>query len=304
MTSYVRKFLALLATGALLIGVLTYLPGDSVAANLTGGTYTYVINGEEANFPVDPLNQKAGLLLPTEVFESFGIQLTGTLSRKVTLKREAVTLGVTVGVPAVEVGEKTKSLPTFPVRLNGRVFLPADLLQYFGIEYILDGNFLSMRDGTSGQTVMNNLDDKTHEGLLQGLTFSNSVRADSNIYLNANFLVLTQEIVRSSGYDVDYGTRVRLLNLLATNTLVQVKLSNTGVKSGGLATAGLFLVDANRRQYDLASVFDLGEGLVSAKLAPGADRTGVLVFPKVPSQTLIYLYYDNNGAILGTVTNP
>jgi hypothetical protein len=60
-------------------------------------------------------------------------------------------------------------------------------------------------------------------------------------------------------------------------------------------------VDDHRNQYDVASVLDIGSGLVTNRLAPGADRVGVLVFAKVPSTTnTLSLFYDNNGSIIGT----
>jgi hypothetical protein len=52
-------------------------------------------------------------------------------------------------------------------------------------------------------------------------------------------------------------------------------------------------------------VIDLGQGLLSGKLAPGADRVGVLVFPKLkPNPGIVKLYYDGNPGDLGSWSNP
>jgi hypothetical protein len=90
---------------------------------------------------------------------------------------------------------------------------------------------------------------------------------------------------------------------LQTNTLVWVKTSNTGNKTGGLVTGTTFLIDNNRNQYEVTSVLDIGDGLLNGKIAPGADRAGVLVFPKLdPKASQVSLYYENNQATLGFFT--
>lgn len=305
MTASMRKLLALAASAALLVTVISVLPGDSTAANLTGGTYTYVVEGEEATFTVDPINRKDGLLLPAEVFPTFDITLEGALGRTVTLKKGEVTATVSLGTTFYQLNGKNDTLPTAPLRLNGRLFLPADLLKPFGVEYALDSTYVTMRDLSAGQPALKGAGQTEWATMRQGKFFSLSTRADSNIYLEAEYTLLTPELISATYFDIAYATRVKLHQLQQTNTLVLVKLSNsTYMKSGGLATNGLYLVDSQRRQVELAQVMEIGQGLLNTKLAPGADRMGVLVYPKVTAAGNLTLYYDSHNAGLGTFTNP
>lgn len=299
-----RKMVALIAAGALLLALMVSLPGNSYAANLTGGTYTYVINGEEETFAFDPVNRKDGLLLPAEVFQRFGVTVEGALTRTISLKKADLVAELTLGSTTFALGGQPEAVATAPLRLNGRLFLPADLLRHFGVEFSLDGTFVVMRDYVDGQPTVNQLSDADFSNLKSGRTLSASTKTDTNIYLTAEFTLLNEEMLAAANLDLSYGTRARLQGLVKTNTLVMVKLSNYAFKSGALVTSGVYLVDDKRNQYDLVSTADFGKGLITGKIAPGADRTGVLVFPKITGNAgTLTVYYDSNGGALGSFTS-
>lgn len=304
LTTMTRNWLAAALALALLAGLLGLLPGDSSAANLTSGTYTYVIGGEEVTYAIDPINRKDGLLLPAEVFSAFDIQVDGLMKREFTLTRDGVAVKASLGSPYIDVNGDAQSLTVGPIRLNGRVFLPADLLKQFAVEYVLDGTYVSFRDLAAGNPALTGTGVTEWSALKTNRSFTITVRADTSIYLNAEFILLTPEMIAATSLEVDYSTRVKLQNLQKTNTLLLVDLSNQQYRSGGLQTAGLYLVDHQRRQYEVTQVLDIGEGMLNAKLAPGADRMGVLIYPKVKPSGTITIYYDGQNSSLGTVINP
>lgn len=302
--SFLRQAVALIAASALLLTLVVSLPGSAGAANLTGGNYTYVINGEEETFAFDPVNRKDGLLLPAEVFQRFGVSVEGALTRTITLKKADVVATLTLGSTTFELQGQPEAVASAPLRLNGRLFLPADLLKHFGVEYSLDGTFVILRNYVGGDVASRELSDAEFNALKSARTFSASTRTDSSIYLTAEFTLLNEELLAAANLGISYGTRARLQGLLETNTLVMVKLSNTAFKAGALLTSGLYLVDSQRNQYELVSTVDFGKGSITSKIAPGADRTGVLVFPKVAGNAgTLTLYYDSNGATLGSFAN-
>lgn len=304
MNKTIRRVGLALGTGALVLALaLPFTTGKSDAANLTGGTYTYVINGEEVTFPFDPIVRKDGLLVPVEVFQQFGVTVDNPLNKSFSLKKNSVTATLTLGTTTYTLNGSNAAVATTPLRLNGRLFLPADLLKEFGVESSQDGNYVFLRAYVDGGATIKQTTDSDLTGFKMGRNFTTSVKLDSNGYANGEMTLLSQDILTSAALNISYGARARLQGMLATNTLVLAKLSNFTGKSGAMATAGTYLVDDQRTQYDLQQVIDIGNGLLSNKLAPGADRVGVLVFPKVNlTANNLVLYYDNNGGSLGTFT--
>lgn len=305
LSKHIKKVAALTAALLLMVAlVATMIGGGSAsAANLTGGQYTYVMNGEEFTFPVDPIIRKDGVLLPVEVFSQFGIKLEGALTRNATLTKDTVRAKLTVGSTTIDLNGDAETVATAPLRLNGRLFVPADLLKEFAIDFNQDGTMVVMRNYGEGTPSVKQGSATDVAALKSGRNFTASVKADSTIYLNGEFTLLTPDLVADASLNVSYGTRARLQNLLQTNTLLLVKLSNTSFKSGALVSASLYLVDDLRVQYDLSSVMDIGGGMINAKLAPGADRVGVVVYPRIAGTAkLLSVYYDNNNGFLGTFT--
>lgn len=300
-SKHLRTWVAALGIVALLIALVAATPTSTEAANLTGGNYTYLIDGEEVTFTFDPIARKDGLLLPTEVFQKFDITIEGATSRNITLSKAGVSAKLTVGSTTYMLNGQPKDVSTAPLRLNGRAFLPADVLQEFGVDMSQDGNYISLSNYTTKLFRVEKLSDEEWNSLKSFRGFTSMVKADSGVNIYGEFWMLNEQMITAENLNITYGNRARLLGLLETKTLVLVKLSNLSNKAGGLVTTGLFLIDNQRNQYDLASVVDIGYGLLNNKLAPSGDRYGVLAFPKLPSTTVnAILYYDNNGSSIGT----
>lgn len=302
----VRKPLAIAGILVLLAVIFVgALPSKSSAATLSSGSYTFLVDGEEVMFPFDPVARKDGLLFPVEIFARFGVTAVEAPPKTVTLaKGSDAAVVLTVGSTAATINGKAAAVATMPLRLAGRLFLPADVLKEFGVETIQDGTTLLFRTSPDNPAATTR-SDADWSLLKSGRVINASVKSDSGVWLTAEFTFLTPDIVKTTNLGLSYGTRARLLSYLQTNTLILVKLSNYLSKAGALVTAGLSLVDLSRNEYDLSGVLDIGSGLVNTRLAPGADRTGVLVFPKVqPGQTQVLLYYDTNGGNVGAFINP
>lgn len=302
MAKSMRKILAAVGVLALLLALVTSVPGTTSAANLTSGQYTYIVDGEEVTFTFDPVSTKAGMLLPIEVFQKFGITVDNPIGKSIVVSKDGTQARLTLGSTLVVMEGRSQSLVTAPLRLNGRIFVPADLLKDFGVEFTQDGNFLVLRSYVGKMPAAQQMADTNWAQLWALRSITNaSVKADTGVFLRADFALLSAEMINASNLGITYGMRARLLNMLESNTLVYVKLGNYSNKAGAMVTASTYLIDNNRNQYDVVSVMDLGSGLISNKLAPSADRTGVLVFPKVPANMVnVILYYDNNGSSIGT----
>jgi len=300
MTKTMKRLMMVLGTVALLVALVASMTSTTLAANLTGGTYTYLINGEEETFTFDPVVRKDGLLLPFEVFQKMGIKLEGMTEKTVTATKDTVAAKVTIGSTIYDLDGATKMLATMPLRLNGRVFLPMDLLKEFGIEAVQDGTMILMRPLVDKVPALEQLTDPQWSALRANRGFSNNAKSDSGIYLFCDFSLMNADIINAANLGTSYGTRARLHSLLQTNTLILVKASNIGSRAAGLASTSLMLVDDKRNQYDVVSVENIGFGLLTSKLAPGTDRFGVLVYPKLPANiTSLSLYSDASLAVLG-----
>jgi hypothetical protein len=295
-----RKVMVWIGTAALLVALVGGVAGTSSAANLTGGQYTYVLNGEEVTFPFDPVKLTNGLLIPVDVFQRFHVEVEHPLEHNVTLRRADVTATVTMGTPTFTLNGEPATLESAPLRLNGRLFLPAGLLKHLGVEYSSEGTFVVLRDSGDGMPYVREVTQVDYDRMRGMSSFTASVKADSGIMLDGDFTLLNEDLLIASANGLDYGTRARLFTLLKTNTVVLVTLSNNAGKAGGVVENGFFVVDDQRNQYELESVVATSAGLITAKIAPSANRTGVLVFPRVsPKATALSLYYDPNGSDLG-----
>lgn len=299
-----KKSLVLLSAGALLAVVMVSVPGESSAANLSSGSTSYVVNGQEETFTFDPLQRKNGTLLPIEVFQRFGIDVQGATGQSITLKKSQTQVNLSLGRTADVENGVPGSVSVEPVRLSGRLFLPAELLREFGVEFSMESNYVFLREFVTGQPTVKVTQQSEYDSLKNSRTFSPSVKLDSGQYAQAQFTILNKDLLEMDKLPVSEGARARLQGLLDSNTLVLVNLQNYASKSGSFTTSGLYMIDGNRNQYNVQEVVDLGEGLLSDKLAPGADRLGVLVFPKVkPNPGTVKLYYDGNAGDLGVWTN-
>lgn len=301
MSKHIRTLLAILGIAALMVSVVAVMsPKATTAANLTGGNYTYLIDGEEVTFTFDPVVTKEGLLLPIELFQKFGINVENA-GKTITLSKDTVSVQLTLGSATMTTGGMVKVATTAPLRLNGRLFVPADPLREFGIDFSQDGNYVILHNFTDYMPDPKQMADGDWNMLKSNHTLTASIKADSGSYIYTEFTLLTPDIVNAANLDISYGTRARLNGLLKTNTLVLTKLSNLSTKAGAFVNNSVALTDDQRNQYDLDSILDIGSGLLTNKVAPGATRMGVLVFPKALSTAAtLSLYYDNNAQTLGS----
>jgi hypothetical protein len=305
MQKFGQKSLVLLSTGALLAAIAVAVPSSSSAANLSSGSTAYVINGQEETFTFDPIQRKNGTLLPIEVFQRFGVNVEGATGQLIKLTEGSTQINLTLGKTAITINGLPASVTVEPVRLSGRLFLPAELLREFGVEFSQESGYVFLREFVTGQATVKVTDQNEYNNLKSSRTFNPSVKLDSGQYAQASFTLLNKDLLQMDKLPVSMGARARLQGLIETNTLVLVNLQNYASKSGAFQTSGLYMIDANRNQYDVQEVIDLGNGLLTGKLAPGADRMGVLVFPLLkPNPGIVKLYLDANGGDLGLWTNP
>lgn len=294
----------LLATGALLAAIAVAIPSTSSAANLSSGSTAYVVNGQEESFTFDPISRKNGTLLPIELFQRFGVEISGATGNLIKLTKGPTQVNLTLGRTATLVNGLPNSVPVEPVRLSGRLFLPAELLREFGVEFSQESGYVFLREFVTGQPTVKITDKAEYQSLRASRTFSPSVKLDSGQFAQGQFTLLNKELLQMDQLPLSLGARARLQGLIETNTLVLVNLQNYASKSGALQTTGLYMIDNNRNQYDVQEIIDLGEGLLSNKLAPGADRMGVLLFPLLkPNPNPVKLYLDANGGDLGSWYN-
>jgi hypothetical protein len=304
MQNFGKKSMVLLATSALLAALAVAVPSTSSAANLSSGSTSYVVNGQEETFTFDPIQRKNGTLVPIELFERFGVEVEGATGNLITLTEGSTVVNLTLGRTASKVNGMPGSVTVEPVRLSGRLFLPAELLREFGVEFSQESGYVFLREFVTGQPTVKVTDQTEFDKLKNSRTFNPSVKLDSGQYAQSQFTLLNKDLVQMDKLPVSQGARARLQGLIETNTLVLVNLQNYAAKSGAFQTAGLYMIDNNRNQYDVQEVIDLGEGLLSNKLAPGADRMGVLVFPLIkPNPGIVKLYLDSNAADIGSWTN-
>lgn len=302
MTKRMRTLAAMVLTLALLVAVVVANPRTSSAANLTGGNYTYLIDGEEYRFTYDPVVRKDGLLLPVEVFTEFGIDVKGAQGKDITVYTRDVTAKLTLGSTTLGLDGTVRKVTTAPLRLNGQLFLPADLLTQFGIDLVQDGTMIIMKSYAKPELETVTLNESEWTTLLQDRGFFENIRADSGMYLNAQFALVDEKMLSATNLGITFGQRVKLYDLLRSNTLVYVKLSNHATRAGSMLVTGTYLVDADRRQYEITDLIDIGSGKLDGKLAPYADRAGLLVYPKVPiGVRTLTVYYENNQAVIGTL---
>lgn len=297
------RWLAVIGMAALLLGVGLPTTDKSMAATLTGGTYTYVVEGEEVSFVFDPVMINEQILLPSEVFEHFGIEVERAESREIRLGGGGVTVRINLGAVVADVDGRPEPIGVAPMRLNDRLFLPAELLRFFGIEFIHDGTYLLMRRYVAPNLSVRPYNDEEYASLRSGRHLVTTVRSDTNIQLDAEFTLLNAELLGSANLGLTYETRVQLHDLMTSHTLLLVKVSNRFVRAGRLLTADLFLVDDQRRQYEVVDIVDIGQGPLDERVVPTGDRKGVLLFPKLaPGAERASLYYDPNAGMIGTFT--
>lgn len=298
-----HRWLVRLGAAALLLALSWPLIPVGRAATLTGGTYTYIISGEEVAFTFDPIRLQDQLLLPSELFGHFGIQLAES-GRQIRLDRASVVVELEPGQPVALVGGRVEPLGAGAVRLNGRLFLPAELLRFFGIAFAQDGTFLLMREYAPSPVAPVKLPAEEYTKLRAGRSITTSLRADNQVQLQAEFTLLSPGLIQAANLELSAEVRARLLDLAKSRSLLLVQLSNRSIKAGSLVVSDLFLLDDQRNQYAPIEVVDLGPGRIDERLVPTVDRLGLILYPKLSGDaTRAFLYYDPNAGNLGTFTS-
>lgn len=296
------------AIALLAVLLLSLAVGSTAAAPLLGGNTVYILNGEEVTFPFDPIQRKDGTLLPADVWQRLGVQVVQE-GRTLTLKRDPVTATMALGVPVAQVNGQAVAAAPAPVLLSGRLFLPASLLAEFGFEVEADGTYLQIRDLTQGLLPGRTLDANEWKALKDRLSFAANIRSDDGrSYVTAEFTYLTPDLVASPNFTpaLSFRKRVELLNLLQTHTLVMVRVLNNTGRAVTLSPASLMLVDnATGVQYDYTGTEVDVQGLISSKIASGAQKVTVLAYPKVPEGAKrLTVFADTNSGVAGTFNLP
>jgi hypothetical protein len=295
-----KKSLVLLSAGALLVAIAVSVPGESSAANLSSGSVSYVVNGQEETFTFDPIQRKNGTLVPIEIFQRFGVKVEGATGQSITLTEGDTQVNLSLGRTGVLRNGLPGVVSVEPVRLSGRLFLPAELLRDFGVEFSLESGYVFLREFVTGQPTVKVVDKSEYDQLKRDRSFSSSVKLDSGQNASVSFTLLNSDLLAMDKLPISMGARARLQGMVDSDTLVLVNLQNYAARSGAFQPSGLYMLDDNRNQYSLLEVIDLGQGLLTDKLAPGADRLGVLVYPKAkPNPGTLKLYYDGNPGDLG-----
>jgi len=282
----------------LLVSVVTMgaLALPARAGILTSSSYTYLLKGKELNLPVDILTVQSSPMVPEELLGAFGLKLAAQ-GDAVELTRGPVTVRLVLGAETVWVDGKPRPLKAAPLKVAGRIFVPAEILPDLGAQLMVDGKFVLLTDYLSTEA---NAQEQVADGQVDGLPLEAFVR-DGATVANLSVRALTPELIGDPDLGIPWGTRLKLLSMLENRTLVMVAMRNQSIKATALDPAKLMLVDPQGRQYDYTKVEVPVDGSVTAAVAPGALRVSVLVYPKVESSE-IELYYDGTGTVLGRLT--
>ncbi len=274
------------------------LAAASLAAPLSGGNTIYIIDGEDRSFTFDPIVLKEGVLLPEEVLLNLGVTVTAD-GKALTVTRGPVTAELRLGQTQAMVNGAALDLPPGPLRLVGKLFLPARLLEEFGFAVSSEGSLLQIRDLAAEVSFPD--PPVSFADLWQRRTLKASVPTDdARPYIDLEVTYLTPDLIGSDLFTASFRQRVEYLSLLKTNTLLLVRAANRSSRSATLAPASLMLVDPTTgQQYDVEQALE-HNGLISAKMAAGAVKSSVLVYPPLPAGLeSVLLFSDTKGAVVG-----
>ncbi len=300
-----RKHRFRLAWPAIALALLLWLAGATAparAAPLTGGNTIYLIDGRESTFAFDPITRKDGQLIPEEVFRTLGFAIA-VKDSEITVSRNGLSAVLALGSSHVLVGAEPMTISPGPVALNERLFLPLSLLPEFGFEVSSDNGFLQIRDLSLGLPEVQPLDKAAWEARWERQTVRGLIRSDDrSVYVNAEVTWLTADLVSSARFPVTYRQRVEYLDLLKRSSLLLVKVTNQTGRSASVSPASLMLVDQTGTQYDVVQTL-AHRGLISQKIAAGAIKSSVLVYPGMPAGTTsLAVFAATNDGTLGTLS--
>ena len=292
-------FAALILLTALLAGPA------ATAAQLSGGTTIYIVDGREQRFVFDPIDRRDGQLLSEEIFTGLGFTLSQN-GETITLSRGEMQAVLTLGTPEAYIAGHLVHLTPVPVLIGDNLFLPVFLLPEFGYEVIADSGYMQIRDLARHLPRNDGLTEEEWKQLKQLLTLRAIVRAsDASANLYADFTLLTPELVASQHFALTLRQRAEYLDLMRTSTLVLMRIGNGSGQAVSLRQDAVTLVDPHSGlQYDAREV-RAHDGLTTQKIAGGALRSSLLVFPKVmPGSGSITLFSNTNPGNLGMLQVP
>ncbi|MFZ5816763.1 MAG: stalk domain-containing protein [Bacillota bacterium] len=281
-----RGLVALLAL--LMILAAGLLPPTGVRAAV-GSSYSYIVDGEEVAVGYDALSLRNTLLLPQELFTTLGVLVREGAAGSLTLTRGDLSATVKVGSRvALSNGERVR-MATPPIRANGQVYLPQELLPRLGIQAAAEGNLLLIDRWP--------LAEPTSDGAVD---FAAAVQANSATAplemadrkaLTATLTRLTPEIVRHADWTGDPAVRGHALDLLGTSVLFDLTIHNQTSGFYQFQLTNLFLVDDLGNQYLPTGEIIHLQGDLSALLAPTAKARGVVIFPPMASEATSFKVY-------------
>jgi len=286
----------------LLLVTLAVLLALAVPANagiLTAGNYTYLLYGQEVPLPVDILTLQGDTLVPTDLLAAVNLKPTQD-GKAITLQRGPVSVQLQLGSPTAQVDGKVKLLGTGPLLASGRLFIPADVLPALGVQVTVDGKFVLITDYMPAAAVPSPQGDATYDQDYADQSVSATFRSGSAIG-QLGVTMLSPALLSDARLPLDWGTRVKLLSMADTQTLLLVSVRNTSALATTLTVdpAKLLIVDNFGTQHDYLKTEVPVSGTVTSAVAPGATRSSVLAFSQVTGSFTVY--YTDNSEALGRV---
>ncbi|HWI63707.1 MAG TPA: stalk domain-containing protein [Symbiobacteriaceae bacterium] len=278
---------------SLILAVVLLLTAIAVppaaAGVLTSASYTYLLKGRELELPVDLLTIQGAALMPEELVGALGLT-PAVDGDAVRLQRGPVTVELQLGSEVATVDGKARLLKAGPVRVAGRLFLPAEILPDLGFTLTVDGKFVLLTDYLTDEPA------KTLSNL-KPFTLETTVRDGANLF-GLKVTALTSDLLADPALGIPWGTQLRLRSLLQTRTLLLITVKNQSLRAITLDPAKLMLVGDGGRQYDYLKQEIPIDGSVTGAIAPGAQRSSVLAYPKADGDWFD-LYLDGAQAVLG-----
>lgn len=293
-----HRWLGLLLAVAVTVTAAT---GPAAAGVLTSDHYTYIIKGRELAIPVDILTIRGTHLVPEELLRGLG-QTPLMTGETIRLQRGPVQVELTLGGLVAQVGGRQQVLPVAPMVVAGRLFVPVAILPSLGLALEVDGRFVLLQDFAPAEPELPQPAADAYAQTLAEHSLRYFMHGAGGDFAWVRITRLTRDLLASEQMEMDWGTRMRLLTLLETRTLLLVTVENTSDRSIALDPQRWLLTDDRGNQYDYADLEIAVTGKVTAPVAPGATRIAVLGYDRAEGPLTVY---DDAGAvIIGQVAGP
>lgn len=272
------------------------------AAPAPVGNTTYFINGQETVFTYDPLGKGRAIVLPEEIFQRMALGIR-TGGRDIWVSRGTTEVKTTLGSTLAIADDTVVTLGATPLRQSGRLYLPADVLNYLGYEWTGDNLTLEIRDLTKGSLPqVQQMRDEDWAAMKAKKGFETSFRLDG-IYILGSVALVTPEWVQDVRIPLTSAARAKALALLDNYTLFYVELRNDQSKAVQFLPGQIFLVDSKGRPLEYTGQYIDVQGTIASKVGPRATKAAVLVFPKLKADAVtLGIYHDVDIHWLGTIT--